>query len=314
MITTKHEMHELERKNKFVYKPINCIYKDLVEIFNSSIDIEEFSSHEYVMRAMNDLAFQARRNALCPCMFELAEGKILHVCINPRIDNCQRFKILARASGRTYCDKCNEDLRAINRRQERKELGFGKRIESSSHVAIAHLSPESTQKRFANRRIDKMNLSQKVSQLELQLQAAQESHMIPLTIDNVKEFVGQAFHHITSTYDRKKLKEEIINAILSCESIDCDIKNKEETNKFAERVCNMLDAESSKLKGNDTGIRYDYRIKRLALSHYLQFGKTAYNQLRECSLEVLPSERTNEYRLSLLRGGSGCHVALNLLM
>ena len=133
MITTKHEMHELERKNKFVYKPINCIYKDLVEIFNSSIDIEEFSSHEYVMRAMNDLAFQARRNALCPCMFELAEGKILHVCINPRIDDCLRFKILARASGRTYCDKCNEDLRAINRRQERKELGFGKRIESSSH-------------------------------------------------------------------------------------------------------------------------------------------------------------------------------------
>ena len=90
------------------------------------------------------------------------------------------------------------------------------------------------------------------------------------------------FTIITSTYDRRKLKEEIINAILSCDSIDCDIKDKEETKKFAYRVCNMLDTESSKLKGNDPAIRYDYRINRSALSHYLQFGKTAYNHLRKC--------------------------------
>ena len=54
--------------------------------------------------------------------------------------------------------------------------------------------------------------------------------------------------------------------------------------------------------------RYDSRIKRLALAHYLQFGKTGYQHLKESSLEILPSDRTNERSLAYLRGGDGCHV------
>ena len=53
---------------------------------------------------------------------------------------------------------------------------------------------------------------------------------------------------------------------------------------------------------------FDFRTKRVALSHYLQFGPAGYERLRESSLETLPSQRTNERTLSHLRGGSGCHV------
>ena len=40
-----------------------------------------------------------------------------------------------------------------------------------------------------------------------------------------------------------------------------------------------------------------------------QSGKIGYDQLRNSSLEILPSQRTNERTLAHLRGGKGYHVA-----
>ena len=50
-------------------------------------------------------------------------------------------------------------------------------------------------------------------------------------------------------------------------------------------------------------------MKRLALSYYLQYGKAKYDQLKQSTLGILPSQRTNERTLVHLRGGKGCHVA-----
>ena len=50
-------------------------------------------------------------------------------------------------------------------------------------------------------------------------------------------------------------------------------------------------------------------MKRLALAHFLEHGKTGHNRLRESSLEILPCQRTNEREPVHLRVGEGCHAA-----
>ena len=50
-------------------------------------------------------------------------------------------------------------------------------------------------------------------------------------------------------------------------------------------------------------------MKRLALSYYLQYGKAKYDQLKQSTLGILPSQRTNEHTLAHLQGGRGCHIA-----
>ena len=56
-------------------------------------------------------------------------------------------------------------------------------------------------------------------------------------------------------------------------------------------------------------ISYDFCMKQLSLSYYLQYGKVGYDQLKQSSLEISPSQRINERTLAHLRGGKGCHVA-----
>ena len=69
---------------------------------------------------------------------------------------------------------------------------------------------------------------------------------------------------------------------------------------FACRVCKMIKDESKKLSGNDKQVRFDFRSKQVALSHYLQYEKAGYERLRESSLETLPSQMRNECILSHL--------------
>ena len=76
---------------------------------------------------------------------------------------------------------------------------------------------------------------------------------------------------------------------------------------FAIRVCKLLESESKKLSGDDKKVRHDYRIKCIALSHFLEFMKSGHKRLRENSLEILPSQRTNEREFLHLKGGEGAH-------
>ena len=132
--------------------------------------------------------------------------------------------------------------------------------------------------------------------------------MIPLVCDSVKTTIRKAFDHITSSYDRNKLKKDILKALLYDDNVALNACQ-EEVDRFASRICCLLDVEAQKLDGNDNAARYDYRLKRLALSHYLNYGKSAYNQIRESSLDILPCIRSNEYYFSHLRGGTGSHCA-----
>ena len=67
-----------------------------------------------------------------------------------------------------------------------------------------------------------------------------------------------------------------------------------DVNAFTARVCDMFESESPKLAGKDTQVQFDYHMKRLALAHYLEFGKSGYQRLKDSNLEILPSHRTNE--------------------
>ena len=69
-------------------------------------------------------------------------------------------------------------------------------------------------------------------------------------------------------------------------------------NVFASRLHKLVKNESMKLSGCDKWIKFDSCIKCLALSQFLEFCKTGCKKLRENSLEILPSVRTNDQNRS----------------
>ena len=296
-------------ENDLLYKSIDSIHEGMIYIWKQSVNIDEFSNKNFVKRAMNDISFQARQDSEYPYIFELAKDIMLHVCVNPVSEHCKMFKILKKTSSeRNYCEECFKDKIYADRRKHRRDTDAGRRIQSSSHVNVAYLSPDSTKKRLLNRKNEIKLLSQKVNRLQLKFTKAKESQLIPLVCDSVKATIRKAFEHITSSCDRNTLKKDILKALLYDNNAALNVCEKE-VHRFASRICCLLDAEAQKLDGNVNATRYDYRLKRLALSHYLNYGKSAYNQLRESSLEILPCIRSNDYYFSHLRGGPGSHCA-----
>ena len=110
-------------------------------------------------------------------------------------------------------------------------------------------------------------LSQKVNRLQLKFTKAKESQSIPLICDSVRATIRKAFEHIKSSYDRNKLKKDIVKALLYDSNATLNVCQ-EELDRFASQICCLLDAEAEKLDGNDNATRYVYRLKILALLHY----------------------------------------------
>ena len=64
----------------------------------------------------------------------------------------------------------------------------------------------------------------------------------------------------------------MIKILIAAEMKDSTVATKlddTEMESFASRVCKMIKDESKKLSGNDKQVRFDFRSKRVALSHYL---------------------------------------------
>ena len=94
----------------------------------------------------------------------------------------------------------------------------------------------------------------------------------------------EAFDHLKTSTDRQQLKKDIIHALLSEGTKQNFEATKGEVEMFANRVYNLLHAETRKLSGNKHQLKHDFRMKRLALAHFLEHGKTGHNRLRESSL------------------------------
>ena len=126
--------------------------------------------------------------------------------------------------------------------------------------------------------------------------------MISLDNDDLRGVVEAAYDHVGKIKD-SELTSDIIKILVASEMNDSAVATKlddTEMEYFASRVCKMIKDEFKKLSGNDKQVRFDFRSKRVALSHYLQFGPAGYERLRESSLETLPSQMRNEYILSHL--------------
>ena len=89
-----------------------------------------------------------------------------------------------------------------------------------------------------------------------------------------RQLVQEAFDHLKTSTQRQKLKTDIINALLDEGNEQKFQANKGDVDMFANRVCNLLDAEARKLSGNKHQLKCDFRMWRLALTHFLEHGKT----------------------------------------
>ena len=84
--------------------------------------------------------------------------------------------------------------------------------------------------------------------MRIVLKDVKETQKVSVENENVVQLIEEAFKHITNVYDRNKLKEQIIFALLD-NKIDQQKIDKSEIQIFASRVCNLLDAESKKIEG-----------------------------------------------------------------
>ena len=119
-------------------------------------------------------------------------------------------------------------------------------------------------------------MSMQVRRMKLQLEKPSEDEMVAVSGDNVRSFLADAFKDITSPSKRSLLKQRIVDTLVSEGNSHRFNVDESEGNLFTERVCTMLDAEAKKMSGNDKQVRFDFRMKRLALAHFLEFGKSGY--------------------------------------
>ena len=102
---TAQELRESNSEHP-VHKGITSIHQDLVALWQKKRSQEMFASMEFVQRAMNDVAFMAKKSNIHSHVFELGPKEILHVCIDQNSEECKQFKVLKFHTKRTQCDAC----------------------------------------------------------------------------------------------------------------------------------------------------------------------------------------------------------------
>ena len=127
---------------------------------------------------------------------------------------------------------------------------------------------------------EKKNLKKRIARLECKLKNMEEErHLVDIGSDGAKRFLKAAFDHTTSPEARQHIHKMMVDTLKDANDIRKSSGkgvSQSEVNAFASRLCKLMEDESLKLAGCDMRVRFDSRIKRLALSHFLNFGKTGY--------------------------------------
>jgi hypothetical protein len=88
------------------------------------------------------------------------------------------------------------------------------------------------------------------------------------------------------------LRAQILKALIkSAKGYDVDPTDQEAMAKlgnYAAEICSEIDKYSLQVSGRDKLVRYNKRVLRSALAFWLE-SPGAYERLRECSIEILPS-------------------------
>eukprot|EP00536_Pseudo-nitzschia_multiseries_P002489 jgi/Psemu1/5661/gm1.5661_g len=208
------------------------------------------------------------------------------------------------------CDTCANLQNAEVRCEQKKEADLGNRLQSHSKVKMSAL-PHFSQWHCAQGRVHRQrDWTQKVKRMKLDVCEAKEEQMVAINSDEAKSLLQAAFGHIGTKEEKSEFKQSVLEVLMKADKHknDQDKMDGNEISLFTSQICEMLDAESHKLSGNDKQVRFDHQMKRLALAYFLDYGKAGYNRLKESSLEILPSQRTNECELSCLRGEDGAHA------
>ena len=116
--------------------------------------------------------------------------------------------------------------------------------------------------------------------LKVSLKEARDDQLVDLGQD-VTAVVKQAFDFITDIDDKSDFKKRIVAILVESDKYRDDSEVHNELEEFATRVCGLMDGERQKLAGNKNNVRFDFRMKRIAIAHWLAFGKTGLDSLRK---------------------------------
>eukprot|EP00536_Pseudo-nitzschia_multiseries_P009756 jgi/Psemu1/24206/gm1.24206_g len=194
------------------YKSIESIYAGLISHYKQAKTLEEFQAAEFVQRAMNDISFQARRNSVYPTAFELEKNTILHACMSYPVP-----------------------------------------IEPHSKVKMSALSPFSQWQRAQGLVHRQKIWTQKVKRMKLDVCEAKEEQMVAINSDEAKSLLQAAFGCIGSQEEKSEFKQSVLEVLMKADKHKNfqDKMDGNEISLFTSRICEMLDAESHKLSGND---------------------------------------------------------------
>jgi len=228
--------------------------------------------------------------------------------VYPKPSDCKLFSIRKQGrSGQKLCRLCYKKTQNDAQRIDRKSQSTN-RTAAGSTVPDCCLSPEGIKKKMSSmtKKIKAKVLHTK--RLKVSLKEARKDQLVDLGQD-ATAVVKQAFDFIQDKGDKSDLKKRIIAVLVESDKYRDESEVHEELEEFATRVCNLMDGECMKLagKGYKNQVRFDFRMKRIAIAHWLAFGKSGLDSLRENSLEIIPSLRTVEREFSHLRAGGSMH-------
>jgi hypothetical protein len=219
---------------------------------------------------------------------QISTGCFLHPCIGGA-ECCTGYAIrkMLKTNDIPFCEPCKPGKKVVLQKRRRKAVSQDTRVQASSSTPFSILSPTSKGVRFAN-------VSRKLRKTKLQLARAKLKLLDDKSVividpgDGVRGILTAAAKHCK---DRGvEFKKEIIKAIIQ---VDDDpnstiLKKKEE---YADFIFEEINNIQKKLQGKDSHVRFNATIVRTAMASWLR-SPASYRQLKECSLQVLPSERT----------------------
>ena len=280
-------------------------------------DVTKFVADDNVKSMIVILAAETPMYVTLTRVF-LGGGQIMYPCRTRASKQCNLFSIRNRnLILPPSCDLCAAALKSERQHEQRKhvdikrvEAGGKSRLDASSKVPFCSLSPESKNIRFNNVIRQKRRVEYENWRLKFKLD---ESFKVADTDVNFQSMLEKAFASCTGEGELafKDKVEQTLHKILSSHPAYAHEEDSETQQKdieeYIERLTETLNRYVLKISGKENQLDYDPVVMRLALSNWMD-GKAAYEQLREHSIEVLPSASTLYRKQKKIRVTEGEHA------
>ena len=177
--------------------------------------------------------------------------------------------------------------------KRRQEQNCDLRTRADSPVGVVHLKEDELKERVKNLNTQRRSKAATIKRLKDKIKALEVNRELgEQMITHLKEALESTqkdkalFNENIESTLKELLKEE---ADRKGTTLEDEMLSKEETQQFVDFISESITNHIHKLNGNPNLYRFSPYIMGLSMNHYLQSGKSSYNQFRADNVVVLPS-------------------------